>query len=92
MHKTRANPSRKRRTILERIEKFPVCDPDEAAKQASSYLDGGNVNFDITCEIQDSNCRFKLTCNFEEEAWICKDGEHIYTNVACCNFIATSFS
>lgn len=64
MHKTKASPSRKRKTILERIEKFPLCDTVEAAKQASSYLDGGNVNFDIAPEIQDSTCRSELTCNF----------------------------
>ena len=79
-------------TILERIEKFAVCDPDKAAKQTRSYLDGGNVNYDIISEIQDSTCRFKHTCNFVQGVWICKNGEHIYRNNVCCNFITTSFS
>ena len=91
MHKTRTVPSRKTRDTLSkiiRVERYPVCDNKGAVALAAWYLNKSNVNLDIICKIKTSNCRYKLKCSFGNNAWNCLLGEHIYTNVVCCDFVA----
>lgn len=94
MHNKRASPSRKTRDtsskVLKRLQKYPVCNHDGALISANSYLNE-NVNLDIYCKIQTSNCRYKIKCKFENKAWNCKLGEHIYTSVVCCDFVTNPF-
>ena len=90
MHKTRTIPSRKTRDTsskIIRVQKYLVCDNTAAMELASSYLNKGNVNLHIICKIETPNCRYKLKCNLEKNAWSCKTGQHIYTSVVCCDFV-----
>lgn len=90
MHKLRTSSSRKRRWAPNlSIVKFPTCDLQKSGEEADICLnrDDGPKNLDATCEIRDSTCRFKLRCNRISKKWHCQKGEHIYTDVVCCNFI-----
>ena len=69
------------------IERFPVCKKARAVALARIYLNNANVDFRIICKIQTSNCRYKIKCKLANEAWNCEVGQHVYTNIVCCEFV-----
>lgn len=73
--------------MLETIKKFPTCDLKRSGNEADMCLnrDNGAEYLDAICEIRDATCRFKLRCNKITERWHCQKGQHIYTDVVCCN-------
>ena len=74
--------------IFKTIEKFATCNPVISADEIDLCYkrDKSLKNLDVICEIKDKNCRFKLACNRRSWKLICKKGEHVYTDVICCDF------
>ena len=74
--------------MLLNIEKFATCDLTSSSDESDMCLnrDNGPKNLDAICEIRDATCRFKLRCNRINKRWHCQKGQHIYTDVVCCNF------
>ena len=75
-------------SIFKTFKKFPMCNPEISAGEIDLCYkrDKSLNNVGVNCEFQDKNCRFKLACTRHNRKLICKKGEHVYTDVICCDF------
>lgn len=75
-------------SIFKSTKKFATCNTEESANEIDlcSKRDKSLKNVDVICEIRDKNCRFKLACKRHSWKLTCKKGEHVYTDVICCDF------
>lgn len=72
-------------SMIKRIQRIATCDGIISVNEI--YLCNGNLkHLGANCEIKDKTCRFKLACNTSSGKLICKKGEHVYTDVLCCNY------
>ena len=70
---------------IESIEKIVTCNWIKSGDEVK-LCNGELEHLDTICEIKDKNCRFKLACHEDSGKFICKKGEHVYTDILCCDF------
>ena len=97
MRINRAKSLRARRNILTKfkmvLDNFAICNHNKSALELKKCREDntGSRKLELMCEIRDASCRFKLACSMDQILGMhCQKGQHIYTNVFCCDFFCIS--
>ena len=82
--------SKKRREYLQddpNIAKVKTCDFQTSRDESEFCLkrDNDSQNLDTVCKTTDSTCSRKLRCYQRNKKWHCQEGEHVYTDLVCCD-------
>ena len=69
------------------IAKVKTCDLQTSRDESEVCLnrDNGSQNLDTVCKTTNSTCSRKLRCNRRNKKWHCQQGQHVYTDLVCCD-------
>ena len=76
------------------IAKVKTCDFQTSRDESELCLnrDNDSQNLDTVCKTTNSTCSRKLRCNRINKTWHCQKGEHVYTDLVCCDLTCKELS
>ena len=77
-----------------KIAKFKTCDFQTSRDESELCLnrDNDSQNLDAVCKTTNSTCSRKLRCNRINKTWYCQEGQHVYTDLVCCDLTCKEIS